>query len=123
MPAGAETAARAAREAKKNKPPPNPKMGLRRPSLLGVLLKIYFSKEKLMTPSVTTVEVKSAWLSKINWKEALTIAAVIGAYFGIDLDANTQAAILAAIASGSAIVGWILRTFFTKTITPSVAAK
>ena len=67
--------------------------------------------------------VQSAWLSKINWTQAIAFAAMMLTMFGIDLTPDVQAQILAAITAVSAVVTWVLRTFFTSTITPTVAAK
>lgn len=69
-----------------------------------------------------TVHVQSAWLSKINWTQAVAFLAMVGATFGIDLDAETQNHILQAIIAGQAVVTWALKTFFTTTVTPVVAA-
>ena len=69
------------------------------------------------------VPVKSAWFSKINWTQAIAFLAMLVSYFGINVDPATQAAILAAITAISTIVTWIMKTFFTKSITPSSAAK
>lgn len=61
--------------------------------------------------------VKSSWASKINWGSGITLLATVLTVFGIDLDADTQAAILALIAAGSAVYTWIMRTFFTTKLT------
>ena len=62
--------------------------------------------------------VKSAWASKINWGALIAAGGMILANFGIDLDAETQAAVLSLIIGGSSIWTWIMRTFFTSSITP-----
>ena len=67
--------------------------------------------------------VQSAWLSKINWTQAIAFAAMMLTMFGIDLPADVQAQILAAITAVSTVVTWAFRTFFTSTVTPAVAAK
>lgn len=69
------------------------------------------------------MDVKSAWLSKINWTQALGVLASILAVFGFNLDAQTQLAVVGAIQGVVAGVTWVMRTFFTKSVTPSVAAK
>ena len=67
---------------------------------------------------VATVPVKSAWLSKINWASVISVVAAVLTYFGLNLDAETQAAILTAITSVTAVIIWVLRTFFNRTVTP-----
>lgn len=66
----------------------------------------------------TTVPVKSAALSKINWTQAAAFAAMVFAAFGVDLDADTQAAVVSAIVGAQALVTWVLRTWFTTAVTP-----
>ncbi len=67
----------------------------------------------------TNVLIKSAWFSKINWTQAISFVAMMLTTFGIDLDPETQAQILAGIISAQATVTWFLRTFKTDTVTPS----
>lgn len=69
------------------------------------------------------METKSAWLSKINWTQAIGVLASILVVFGIDLDPATQVSVVAGIQGAVAFVTWLMRTFFTRTVTPSVAAK
>ncbi len=73
--------------------------------------------------NTAVVPVKSAWASKTNWTQAIAVIAMILSFFGFDLDVATQTAILAGIIGVQATITWILRTFFTDSITPSVAAK
>lgn len=70
-----------------------------------------------------TVDVKSAWLSKINWTQAIGVAASVAAVFGFSLPAETQVALIAGIQGVVAVVTWVLRTFFSSTVTPASAAK
>lgn len=72
---------------------------------------------------IKTVPVKSAWASKINWTQAIAFAAMIGSYFGIDVDAETQAQILAGIVGVSSFVTFVMRTWFTKSVTAAAASK
>lgn len=74
-------------------------------------------------PQTVIVETKSAWLSKINITQGLAVVAMVLAYFGVDLDAQTQAAALSAIVAAQAVITWVLRTWFTTTVTPSAAEK
>ncbi len=69
------------------------------------------------------VDVKSAWASKINWVSLIGVIAMIGSFFGLDLDTATQAALVTAIGTISGVITMVLRTFFTKTITPQSANK
>lgn len=70
-------------------------------------------------PKTVRVEYKSAFLSKINWAQLVAMLAMLFTYFGIDLDAGTQAAVLAGITGISTLITWVMRTFFTTTVTPS----
>jgi hypothetical protein len=65
------------------------------------------------------VSVKSAWFSKINWGEAVKVLAMILAYFGYDLDPQTQVYILEAVIAVGAVYTWAARTFFTSTVAAS----
>ncbi len=72
---------------------------------------------------LVSVAVKSAWLSKINWTQFVAFIAMLLTMFGIDLPPETQASILAAIVAGSSVITWVLKTFFTNTVTPASAIK
>lgn len=63
--------------------------------------------------------IKSAWLSKINWAQAVAFLAMALTMFGIDLPDELQAQIVAAILAVSNVATWIMRTWFTSTVTPS----
>lgn len=56
---------------------------------------------------------KSRYASKINWTAAVSMAATLGAVFGVDIEPELQAKIAASITtvSGTAIIVW--RTWFT----------
>lgn len=69
--------------------------------------------------NTTTVDVKSGWFSKINWTQGLAASGMLLTMFGIDLDAKTQADILAGIVGAQAAITWMMRTFFTSSVTPS----
>lgn len=69
------------------------------------------------TPEVK-VTVKSAWSSKINWTQGVALLAMLGTFFGFDLDTETQGEILAGIIGVQAAVTWVLKTWFTSTVTP-----
>ena len=74
-------------------------------------------------PNQANVEVVSAALSKINWAEAIKILAMIAATKGVNLPPDIQNDILMAIIGFGGVATWIMRTWFTTTITPSSAAK
>lgn len=65
------------------------------------------------------VEVKSAWYSKINWTQAVAIAASGAVLLGVDVDAQTQASIVMAIQGAQGIVTWVLRTWFNRSVSPA----
>jgi uncharacterized protein (DUF697 family) len=65
------------------------------------------------------VEVKSAWLSKINWTQAVSVAASIGVIFGVDLDPKTQVEIVAGIQGLQSVATWAFRTFFNRSVSPA----
>lgn len=72
---------------------------------------------------VTEVEVKSAFLSKINWTQLISVLASLLIVFGINIPPELQAHLAAAITALSAIVTIVVRTWFTTAITPASAAK
>lgn len=72
---------------------------------------------------VVTVDVKSAWASKINWTQAVAVAAAGLSYFGLNLDAPTQAALLMVITGAQGVATWIIKTWFTNSVTPAAVAK
>lgn len=86
-----------------------------------LLLSLITKRGSDMAAAETTVRVdyKSAWLSKINWTQAIAVVAGLLSYFGFDLDAQTQEAVLMGIVGIQAVVTWVLKTFFTSTVTPS----
>lgn len=69
------------------------------------------------------MDIKSAWLSKINWTQAISFAAMLLTMFGIDLPDDVRDALLATIVGLQAILTWVFKTFFTTTITPTSANK
>lgn len=75
-------------------------------------------------PPAVYVEVKSAWASKINWTQAIAMVAMLGTAFNLfELTPDMQATILSGIIAIQATVTWVLKTFFSPTVTPaSVAA-
>jgi hypothetical protein len=68
-------------------------------------------------------DTKSAFLSKINWTQAVSLAAMALAFFGIDVPYDVKAALIAGIGAATTVVTWILRTWFTTKLTHASAAK
>lgn len=71
-----------------------------------------------------TVSVQSAWWSKINWTQGVSLLSTVltltlGAAYSIPAD--TQLAIVASIQGVTNVATWVMKTFFTTTITPSSA--
>jgi hypothetical protein len=79
-----------------------------------------------MADPQVVVPVKSAWLSKINWTQAVaSIAMVLALVTGnsISLTADQQGAVVVVIGVIGNIATFIFKTWFTKSVTPSSAAK
>ena len=72
-----------------------------------------------MATDTAVVEKKSAFASKINWVQVVGFIAMVGSVFGLDIDQDTQNALVAGIAGIWTVVTIIMRTFFTKTVTQS----
>ncbi len=70
----------------------------------------------------TEVDIKSAWLSKINWTQVVSVVASLLVVFGLDIPPETQAHIATAITALTGLVTIVMKTFFTTSITPSSAA-
>lgn len=73
-----------------------------------------------VNPNVVNVDVKSAWASKINWVQAVSVlSTVIALIFGqqYEIPADIQVQIVTGINVMFAVVTWILRTYFTTKVT------
>lgn len=66
----------------------------------------------------TTVPIKSAWKSKVNWTQVVGGAAMLLALFAGHqvIDSDQQAAILVVIGLVQGGVTWILKTFYTDSV-------
>jgi hypothetical protein len=73
------------------------------------------------TKTVSVVDIKSTWASKINWTQTVGLAASFLVLFGVNLPPETQVHIVVVIQAIIAVATWILKTFFSNTITPSSA--
>jgi hypothetical protein len=71
--------------------------------------------------TVAQVDVQSAWTSKINWGEAVKILAMLAATKGVTLSPEVQNDILMFIIGAGGVYTWVVKTWFTKTITPASA--
>lgn len=69
------------------------------------------------------VPVESSWWSKINWTQWVSLLASILTVYGIPMDAPTQAAVVLGIQSLQTVLTWVLRTWFTNTVTPGSLSK
>ena len=61
------------------------------------------------------METKSKFASKVNWTQVVAAAAAMLVLFGIEMDAETQAAIVGGIVAAQGVVTAIFRTWFTDT--------
>ena len=71
------------------------------------------------------IETKSAWLSKINWKQAVGIAASVPVFTTggkVDIPLEVQGAIVLGIQAAQSVATWVFKTWFTPTITPASAS-
>lgn len=74
------------------------------------------------TPDSVMVPTKSAWLSKINWTQGVSsVAMVLTLVSGgkLDLTADQQAAIVVTIGVAGDAATWVIKTWFTPTVTPA----
>lgn len=72
------------------------------------------------------VDVKSGWLSKVNWTQAIGVVASVAVVLTggkVNIDLATQGEIVVGIQSIVAVATWALRTFGKPTATPAQAAK
>lgn len=74
-------------------------------------------------PKVAVVQTKSAWLSKINWTQAAGLIATVGAIVGLPLTSGQILAVVTGIQTVVAIGTWIMKTFFSSTVTPASVGK
>lgn len=77
------------------------------------------------TPDVVAVSTQSAWASKINWTQAISggAAALVFLTGGkVNIPPDVQLAIVTGIGVAGTVVTWIMRTWFSKTVTPASVA-
>lgn len=78
------------------------------------------------TITTATVDVRSAWLSKINWTQAVGVGAsllVLTTGGKVNIPLEQQAGIVVAIQALCGVITWALKTFGHPTVTASQAAK
>ena len=76
--------------------------------------------------STANVPVQSAWLSKINWTQAVGVTATVIALASANkynLPAEQQAELVASIQGIQAVATWIFRTWFNGTVAPGSLPK
>ncbi len=71
--------------------------------------------------NVVVVDTSSPWWSKINWTQVVgfacsLLAIIVGHEFSVS--AEVQLAIVAVLQAGTALLTVILKTYYTKTISP-----
>jgi hypothetical protein len=69
-----------------------------------------------------TVIVQSSWWSKINWTAAVTGSAMLLVWLSggqLNLTPDQISSVVTTIGVVGSIVTWLLRTFFTNTVTPA----
>lgn len=70
-----------------------------------------------------TVSVKPASESKINWTQFVSMGAMLLTYFGLPLSPEQQAGIIMTIGVVGDLFTWIMKTWFTSTVTPQSVGK
>lgn len=74
---------------------------------------------KKMHMRMRSVPVKSAWESKINWAQAVGVAATAIALFTgnrFEIPAEQQVVIVGVIQGIQAVATWVIKTWFTPTV-------
>lgn len=63
--------------------------------------------------------VKAWYESKINWAQAVGVAASVATLFGYVVPQDLIAQTVTGIAAAQGVATWVLRTFFTKSVVAS----
>ena len=74
-----------------------------------------------MEKTEVIAEVKSGWLSKINWTQIIAFVAMVLTMFGFDFTVEDQLKVVAAIGMGGQLVTIFFRVFKTKAVTKASA--
>lgn len=72
---------------------------------------------------LVTVPVQPASQSVTAWAQAIGLVVSIAAYFGLDLSGVDIGAIILGVQGIVAVITLIRKKWFTKSVTPAVAAK
>lgn len=70
----------------------------------------------------SVVAVKSAWFSKVNWVSFAGPMCSVFAAFGLNLTENQLVALVISVQAVQSILTWIIRTWFTRSVTPGSVA-
>lgn len=76
-------------------------------------------------PATVAVQVESGWWSKTNWTQAVSAASTVmtlATGYKYSIPAEQQLTIVAIIQGIQSIATWVLKTWFTKTVTPASVA-
>lgn len=86
---------------------------------LGILPK----SRKALPMETVLANVKSAWLSKLNWTLAAGALFNIFAFFGLNVPTDVKDAIVVVGNGVVLILAWVIKTWFTTAITAASAKK
>lgn len=73
-------------------------------------------------PTAAVVPVASAWASKINWAQLISLFAVIAAIWNIQISPELQTGLVTGILALAGLIDVltaVFRTWFTKSVTPA----
>lgn len=88
-----------------------------------VALGVRNQPRKDTTMETVLANVKSAWLSKLNWTLAAGLLFNLFAFFGLTVPTDVKDAIVMVGNGVVLIVAWIIRTWFTVSVTTAAAKK
>lgn len=83
---------------------------------------LFYPKENAQMGTVLA-DVKSAWASKVNWTLAVTFVLNALAFFGVAIPSDVKDAIMMTVTSLGLIIAWVIKTWFTTSISAPSAAK
>lgn len=89
---------------------------------LNILIrKLFPGHEKEIDMDAVNALVKSAWASKINWTAGITLLFNIAMVLGHPVPPDIQAAVVALGNAAGLILIWVMRTWFSPTVTTASA--
>lgn len=77
------------------------------------------------SPPIVAVSTQSAWVSKINWTQAISGASMALVFLSggkLNIPPDVQVSIVTGIGVVGTIATWVMKTWFTKTVTPASVA-